>query len=476
MPVFKKRTRLDFPPDHVFAWHNRPGALERLIPPWEHVQVKEREGDIRDGRVVLEMKKGPVPIKWVARHVPEGYEEGRQFADEQVEGPFAKWFQYHRFLPADGGAPEEGGAASGNGASVLEDEVTWELPGGAWGEAFMAGTMRRQIDQMFEFRHRRTAGDLERHGRYADRGTLSVAITGSSGLIGNSLLHFLTTGGHNVHRVVRHDPGPEDIHWSPSEGTIDATAFEGLDAVVHLAGEPLIGARWTDEKKKRIRESRAKGTRLLSEALAKLNQPPKVLVSASAIGYYGDRGDEELAEDSAPGQSFLAGVCVEWEAAADAAREAGIRVVHPRIGAVLSGKGGALKLMLLPFKMAIGGRVGSGKQWMSWITLDDLVGVLHASLLDDQFSGPVNAVAPDAVTNNQFTRTLGRVINRPTPIPVPETGARMAFGEVADEVLLASTKVVPARLQAAGFDFHHPDLETALRHETGHLLIDRSLT
>jgi uncharacterized protein (TIGR01777 family) len=250
-------------------------------------------------------------------------------------------------------------------------------------------------------------------------------------------------------------------------GSIDQARLEGLDGVVHLAGESIATGRWTAEKKARIRDSRVKGTRLLCESLARLDQPPRVLVSASAIGYYGDRGDEILHEDSASGSGFLAEVCHMWEAATEAASQRNIRVVNLRIGVVLSAMGGALATMLFPFRMGLGGIIGSGRQFMSWIALDDLLGSIAYALRTDTIRGPVNAVAPHPVTNREFTKTLGRVLARPTLLPMPAFAARLAFGEMADELLLSSARVEPARLSAAGYDFRYPTLEGGLRHLLG---------
>jgi uncharacterized protein (TIGR01777 family) len=248
---------------------------------------------------------------------------------------------------------------------------------------------------------------------------------------------------------------------------VDTAGLEGLDAAVHLAGENLATGRWTAEKKARIRESRVNGTRFLCEALVRLAQPPKALMCASAIGYYGDRGEAILREDSPAGSGFLAEVCRAWEGAAAAAVQQGIRVVHLRIGVVLSPAGGALAKMLTPFKMGLGGKIGSGQQYMSWIALDDLLGIIHHALTSDTLQGPVNAVAPQPVTNVEFTTTLGRVLARPTLLPMPAFAARLAFGEMAQELLLASTRVVPASLLASGYGFRYPELEGALRHLLG---------
>ncbi len=299
-------------------------------------------------------------------------------------------------------------------------------------------------------------------------GPLHVALSGSSGLIGSVLARRLSSEGHRVTRLVRRTAGPGEISWDPTGGRLDPRDLEGLDAVVHLAGEN-IGVRWTSARKARIRNSRVQGTRLLSEALARTYRRPQVLVSGSALGIYGDRGDEILTEKTRPGPAddFLAMVGQEWENAAEPALRAGIRVVHPRFGIVLSADGGALGKMLLPFRLGLGGRLGDGSQWMSWISIDDVAGALLHVLLNAGLSGPVNVTAPEPVRNRDFTRTLGRVLSRPTLFPVPAAALRLVLGEMADSTLLASARMLPERLLGSGYRFAHPDLETALRHVLG---------
>lgn len=297
---------------------------------------------------------------------------------------------------------------------------------------------------------------------------MRIAVSGSTGLVGSALRNLLADTDHDVIPLVR--PGasaPEgSVRWDPS-GEIEVAGLEGLDGVVHLAGENIAGGRWTAVRKRRIRESRVYGTRALASAIARLANPPGVLVCASAIGYYGDRGDEVLREDSAPGTSFLSHVCQEWEKASEPATQAGVRVVNLRFGVILSRLGGALAKMLPPFRLGVGGRIGSGRQQMSWLSIDDAVGIVAHVLRRDGLRGAVNAVSPSPVTNAEFTRILGRVLSRPTPFPMPAFAARLAFGEMADELLLASTRVEPARLRTAGYGFLHSDLETALRHVLG---------
>ena len=290
-----------------------------------------------------------------------------------------------------------------------------------------------------------------------------IAITGGTGLVGAELAAFLTAAGHEVHTITRSPKQPSDIRWNPARGEIEMEKIAACDAIVHLAGESIFG-RWTENKKRKIRESRLQGTRLLCESLAKSQPRPRTLVSASAVGYYGDRGDEILTETSPPGDNFLAQVCQEWEAACDPAREAGIRVVHPRIGPVLSPRGGMLATILPLFKLGLGGRVGDGRQWLSWIGIDDLVEILHETIIDDSLTGPINATAPHPVTNSEFTAALGKVLGRPTLLPAPKFGVKLVLGgDAAKELALVSVRARPDRLLERGHEFRHPELEAALR-------------
>lgn len=297
---------------------------------------------------------------------------------------------------------------------------------------------------------------------------MRVLVSGSTGLIGTALVRALEERGDSVLRLVRSASGaPErEVLWDIDAQRIDKDKLEGVDSVIHLAGEPIAAPRWTEEKKRKIRDSRVRGTKLLTDALISLEHPPRTYLSASAIGYYGNRGDTVLAEDAEPGKGFLASVCREWEDAAKPAADHGIRVVNMRFGVVLSREGGALPLMLKPFKMGLGGPVGNGRQYMAWITLDDLVSMVLYLLDHDAIRGPVNIVAPEPVTNKEFTKTMGTVLNRPTKLPTPAFAVRLAIGEMADEMLLASIRAVPQKLQDTDYTYRFPDLETALGHET----------
>ncbi|MBN2295976.1 MAG: NAD-dependent epimerase/dehydratase family protein, partial [Pirellulales bacterium] len=327
--VFSRKVSLAVSADEAFVWHERPGALERLIPPWENVRILSHGEGIRDGsRVVLLNRQGPLKLCWVSEHCD--YEKGRMFRDVQIQGPFRHWVHTHRFI------------ADGNEKSVLEDHVEYRPRGGMFGHAVAGSFIRAKIAGMFAYRHRTTAADLIAHSKYCHKGHMHVAVTGSHGLIGRQLVPFLTTGGHEVTVLVRGEALQGHVFWDPSADTLDASALDDVHGVVHLAGENIAAARWSASQKQRILDSREHSTRILCEGLAQLPSPPKVLVSASATGFYGDRGEAILDEDSSSGEGFLSRVTRGWEAATQAATAAGIRVVRLRFGVVLSPRGGAL--------------------------------------------------------------------------------------------------------------------------------------
>jgi uncharacterized protein (TIGR01777 family) len=364
-----------------------------------------------------------------------------------VSGPLRHWVHTHRFLP------------DGPAASIVEDAVEYDTRFGDF-------VVRRELARLFAFRRRRTHGDLVRQAAFAGGPPLRIAVTGASGLVGAELVPFLTTGGHTVVRLVRRPAGPGEISWDPSRGVLDAEQLEGFDAVVHLAGES-IRPPWTRSRRQRISGSRVDGTLLLSDTLARLRRPPRVLVSMSGVNYYGDRGDVVVDEDSSPGEGFLATLCVDWEKATAPAASAGIRIVNLRNGIAISGRGGAVSRLLVPFRLGVGGRIGDGRQYVSWIAIDDLIGAIYHAIHDDRLSGPVNTVAPSPVTNRDLAKSLGRVLRRPTVLPLPATAVRAVLGDAGRELLLASMRVKPTRLDAAGFEFDFPDLENALRFQLG---------
>ncbi len=405
--------------------------------------------------MLMRVRIGPVWREWEALH--RDYVPGRRFADEQVRGPFAAWLHTHSFEPIDAQRCR------------LSDRVDYALPAGALGSLAAGRYVDARLRRLFAFRQRRTQDDLSRHLAYADRAPLRVAISGASGLIGTELAAFLESGGHSVIRLVRRPAGPGDVSWDPDAGVPpDAAALEGLDAVVNLAGVSLASSRWSPQHKRLLYDSRIRSTDLLAHTIASLERPPKALLNASAVGYYGDRGDTELDETSPSGDGFLPELCRAWEAATQPAADVGVRVLMLRSGVVLSGRGGVLPAMLPAFRAGVGGPIGGGAQWVSWISLDDWLGAALLLLHDESIAGPVAMVAPQPVTNKQLGATLGRVLRRPARLPLPAAAVRAAFGEMGERLLLDSTRVRPTVLTRAGFRFLYPDLAGAARMELGH--------
>ncbi len=450
--VFERKVRISRPAADVFAWHERPGAFERLAPPWQKVRVLAQQGGIRDGaRVTLKTYLGPIAQTWEVEH--GDYMAGRQFRDRQVRGPFAAWDHLHRIDP------------DGEDACILTDTIRYRLPLGPLGE-LGAGFAQRMLARVFAYRHRVTRADLESVNRPRRAGIGRVLITGASGLVGQALAARLTTAGCDVVKLVRREPrAPDEIAWDPQGGGVSWGNTAPFDAVVHLAGANIAGGRWTEARKRVILQSRIQGTTTLARALAALPpaRRPQVVVGASAVGWYGDTGDGVARESDAVGQGFLAEVCRAWESALEPAEAAGIRTVAVRTGVVLTPAGGALARMLPAFRLGLGGRLGDGEQGMSWISPEDLTEVYCRVMSDGRLAGPVNAVAPGGVSNAEFTAVLGRVLGRPAVLPVPSVALRLTLGQLAEEALLASSRVEPRVLREAAFTFRHPQLENALR-------------
>ena len=431
---------VDASPAEVFTWHERRGALPRLAPPWQPITVAEEAQSLHDGQAVLRLPGG---VRWVAQH--SGDEPPHQFVDELVSLPL-HWRHTHAFEATDGGATR------------VIDHVETPVPGSL-------------LHQTFRYRHHQLAGDLAAHRGAVQRGgrPLTIALTGSSGLIGSALCAYLSTGGHRVTRLVRRAPRePSERSWDPERPS--ARSFEGVDAVVHLAGASIAG-RFSDTHKREVRDSRVGPTTELARIIATMPDGPKTLLVASAVGYYGsEHGDELLTEDSSRGVGFLAEVVEAWEAAARPAVEAGVRVVHVRTGIVQSARGASLKVLRPLFSLGLGGPLAPGSQWVSWIGLDDLLDIYGRALADDHLTGAVNAVAPHAVTNREYAATLARVMRRPALLRVPAFGPQFILGaEGAREMVQASQRVVPSRLVDAGHVFRHASLEVCLRHQLGHI-------
>ncbi len=430
---------VETPVDETFAWHERPGAIERLLPPFQPVRVEQEAERLSDGKAVLRL---PAGLRWVAVH--EQYDPPHGFADRLVSLPL-RWRHCHRF------------EALGRSSTRVLDDVDTPIPSGL-------------LRPMFVYRHRQLADDLrvQRSMRSFTSRTMTIGVTGASGLIGRALCPLLTTGGHRVIRLVRRSPsGADERCWQPDSP--DPAIFEGLDVVVHLAGASIAG-RFTPSHKRAVYDSRVGPTAKLAHAVATSHAGPGTLVSASAVGFYGpSRGDEELTEESTPGDGFLADLVCHWEKELGEAASSGVRTASIRTGVVQSPQGGALKLQRPIFVAGLGGRLGSGEQWLSWIDIDDLCDVFYRVIVDDRCRGPINAVSPHPVTSEQYAQTLARVLRRPALIPAPRLGVDVLLGrEGAREVALASQRVVPQALADLGHEFRRPQLEQCLRHQLGH--------
>jgi uncharacterized protein (TIGR01777 family) len=467
------RSTFEHPAEHLWAFHARPGAFSRLAPPWQSLRLVSWTGGIRDGGQLDFDLLSPPPLvlpllRWTALH--EGYIEGEQFCDRQLRGPFAEWFHVHRVEP-------RGAGVGGLGArSELIDRIEYRPPLGPLGALGDRLKLRADLRRMFAWRHARTAGDLARHARFRERPRQTIAIAGASGLIGSALAAYLSNAGHTVHRLVRRAPRPVvdgsglEFSWDPRRGEIDLTPLRLADTVIHLGGTHLNARRWSPAFLDEVRQSRVESTALLARTLANLSPAPgksqrTLLVASGTAGVPESTSpvDEHAPLDDA---HPLGAIVRDWEAAADPARAAGLRVAHLRIGFVLAAKGGALATLAPAFKLGLGGRHGTGRQMVSWIGLDDLLGCIDHIVHTPTLSGPVHCVAPEPASNEAFTATLARVLGRPRLLPVPEWLLRLGLGGIAGEAL-RSTAARPAKLLESGMAYQFPDLEACLKMELG---------
>ena len=459
MPVFTKSSLISAPLEDLVRWHFQSSALRRLLPPWSGARVLECPPELVNGAIVrLEVPVPPFRRKeWVSRI--EGVQSGRCFTDVQVSGPMRSWAHEHSMLPGDDDA-----------SSRIQDALTYEFrePPPL---SFVAGRIaEKQLVKMFLWRHRRTRNDvtLLRDTGWVPR---TVLVTGGSGLVGTSLRELLEVAGCTVRRLVRRaaDPAQGEFTWDPAAGEIDLAAFEGVDAVVNLSGAGIADKRWSDARKQLIERSRVESTELLARSIASLPGDKPAFISASAVGYYGNRPSDRCTEEAEPGDGFLPRTCKLWEKACQPASDAGSRVVNLRIGVVLAWGGGALAKLRVPVSLGLGGPIGTGRQGMSWIALDDLVGVILHAIVDDRYQGPINCVSPNPVSNREFMRVLGSVVRRPTLLPLPGFMARAAFGEMAQEALIEGVFAEPARLNELGYRFMFEDLSATFAFELGQL-------
>ncbi|MEY4065401.1 MAG: hypothetical protein RIR26_1609 [Pseudomonadota bacterium] len=445
--------------ESAYAWHEHHSAFNRLSPAWESQVMLSTDGITEGGRAVIAMAAPWGRMFWHAEHFD--VRKGISFSDRQLKGPFQFWEHTHAF------------ASVSAESSILMDRIQYELPFSPLSDLFAGGWIRRRLASMFAYRHRVLANDLAFWKQHPEKRMKRVLVTGSSGLIGREVAAFLAQGGYDVIGLSR-SPSRQGnvVQWDlTTEDPKDARLLldgRPLDAVIHLAGEGIAEKRWTRQQKDNLKRSRVEATHNLIQGLKRLGLEPRVLISASGVGFYGDRGDQELTENMPQGRGFLAELAEAWESAARvAATVFSARCVQLRMGAVLTARGGALQRMLLPFRAGLGGALGSGQQWMSWVALDDVLYAIAFALEKESLQGPVNLVSPQVVTNKEFTRTLAQVLSRPAVVPVPAFALRLALGEMADELLLNSQRARPAALLQAGFEFRYPELSAALSHTLG---------
>lgn len=456
---FEHRSIYPCPPADLYDWHARPGALERLLPPWEKTTVLSRRGGIEPGgEVLLKMHIGPIPFHFRARHIENI--PGRMFRDIQAEGPFAAWSHRHHF--------EDGG--DGAILAVLRDEVAYALPCQRFLPGFVKRHAARSLQKIFRHREAVLQADIRLHRRCSSA-PMRILVTGASGVLGRDLLPLLTTGGHRVFTLVRRKPDPDkgEIFWDPANNILNGDDLPELDGVIHLAGEYIGLSRWSEEKKNKVVDSRVQGTGLLARTLARLEKPPKVLLSASAIGYYGDCADTAVEETAPPGSDFISGVCRQWEQAVQPARDAGIRTVLLRLGVGLNPRGGALQRILAASACGCIRRFGTGRQYISWISSDDMISAMLHALACPVLEGPLNIAAPNPVTNREFMATVARITGKSLLCPLPAWVLRNIYGQMASEILLSGCRATVSKLQDSGFTFRHPTLEEALRSMLGRM-------
>ena len=433
------------------------------------MEIIDHTGGINnDDNSIFRIKLGPITFKWVAKHF--GYIHNRQFQDKMIKGPFKKWIHTHSFIPQE------------QNQCIIEDKIDYMLRFGKIGSKIIQKRIQNYLNQLFIYRERILVNDTILEKMTQEKGK-NILITGSHGLIGSSLIPLLTNvGRHKITRLVRkvnnnnmgsspttNKEDKKSIFWYPEYDKLDHHELEGFDIIIHLAGENIFG-RWTDIKKQRIFNSRVGSTKLLAKSLTKLSNPPSLLICASAIGYYGDRPNEYITEDSIPGKGFLSEVCQKWEKATQDVTEIGIRVVNTRFGVVLTPKGGILQKLLSPFKLGLGITIGNKDQYISWVSIEDVIKSIFYSITNTSIKGPVNVVSPKPITNLEFSDTLKKIFNPKLSVSINQNIPKLIFGEMSKEVLSTNTYVIPKRLISTGYKFFNSELEDSLRFLLGKII------
>ncbi len=452
--IYIKKSKIKTSVETLFLWHSANGAISRLTPPWAPLKMIARKGDgIKKGaKVRFRLRFFKIPMVWEAEHID--YQENKLFKDRQIKGPFSKWEHTHRFI------------SDGKENSIMEDKIEFKLPFGFLSRPFY-GFAKKEFKRIFKYRHRVLKYDLEHHvGKTKKKGIL---ISGASGTIGSTLVPFLRTCGHEVIRLVRKQENllDDEVFWDPYNGILDLEKAGPIDAVINFNGVDISRGRWTNRQRKRIIDSRIIPTRLLVKKMADLEPKPAIFISTSAIGFYGEGGNEILTETADMGDCFISRVCRQWEDASIKAQSSGIRTIQLRIGVVLTPAGGALKRMELPFKTGCGVKLSHGRQYMSWISMEDVLSGILYILDNHKIKGPVNLAAPNPVTNIEFSKTLAGVFSKKVFFTIPKFLAAALWGEMGKETLLTSARVKPEKLLDNGFIFQHKTLLPALKDMLG---------
>ncbi|NOJ32808.1 MAG: TIGR01777 family protein [Candidatus Nitrosocosmicus sp.] len=468
--MFVKRSLIPCDVNTLFDYHKQNGALERLVPPWSGLNVvSQKDGINNDAISIFRIEFGPIRLKWVSKHF--GYIHNKQFQDKMIKGPFKKWVHTHSFIPQD------------ENQCIIEDRINYTPKFGQIGSKILHKNIQNYLNQLFIYRYRILVDDINLKKRTVGKGK-KILITGSHGLIGSALIPLLTNiGEHKVTRLARGssnkikdfpsntDKQQEVIYWDLESKKLNLRELENFDIIIHLSGENIFG-RWTNTKKRRILDSRVQSTILLSESLSKLSNPPSLLICASAIGYYGNRPNEILTEESSSGDGFLSKVCQEWENATKTATKAGIRVVNTRFGVVLCPKEGMLQKLLPPFKMGLGVSIGNKEHYINWVSIEDVIKSIFYLITDDSIHGPVNIVSPNLVTNMEFSNILNKIFNPKLSISINPKITKIIFGQMADELLSTNSHVLPKKLLKKGYKFVNPDLEETVRFLVGKMQVE----